>query len=223
MDISRFHALTTGEVPAPEGGVARLSLRELGVVKVPSGRLGISDPFVNFHEPLTIEVPAGEYPVRATVIDVSEAQDGSDLLEAYVSVVLSDAAAVDVVPAEAVFDAEDEESDDFEDPASDDVVQMYGIPVEEGAIAFADEAAATAMPEDAKLQVYPEDDESPDMAADVVMDWASGGENVVVSGSGWGEGFYPVVATVDADGRLVAIHVDLMVVGDPGYPFEDED
>lgn len=220
MDITRFHALTIGPVDDPEGGSGLLSIRELGTVKVPSGRLGVSDPFLNFHEPLTFEVAPGEYPVRATMVDVSEDADGSDLVEGYVSVVLSQGVPVELVPAVAVFESDDEDEDDDEDEGDFD---MFGIPVEEGAVAFADAAASEAMPEDAKLQLYPEDDESPDMAADVTMGWASNGENVVVSGSGFGEGFYPVVATKDADGSLVAIHVDLMVVGDPGYPFEDED
>lgn len=220
MDITKFHALTTGAVTAPDGESVSLSVRELGTVKVPSGKLGLSDPFLNFHEPLTFEVPAGEYRVVATLADISENGDGSDFVEAYASVVLSDAAVTELVPAEAVFDADEVDEDEL---PGDDELDMFGIPVENGAVAFADAAASQAMPEDAVLQLYPEDDESPEMFADVVMGWGSAGENVVVSGSGWGEGFYPVMATKDAQGNLVAIHVDLMVVGDPGYPFEEEE
>jgi hypothetical protein len=43
--------------------------------------------------------------------------------------------------------------------------------------------------------------------------------NIVIAQSGWGDGVYPVIGGYDADGGLVAVHVDLMVVfddeGDP--------
>lgn len=40
---------------------------------------------------------------------------------------------------------------------------------------------------------------------------AGDGENVVLSHSGWGDGFYPVVTTHDAEGRLLGVHLDLLV------------
>jgi uncharacterized protein DUF4241 len=44
------------------------------------------------------------------------------------------------------------------------------------------------------------------------MPAAQAGENVVLAHSGWGDGVYPVVRTVDADGKPLAIHIDLLVV-----------
>jgi len=49
--------------------------------------------------------------------------------------------------------------------------------------------------------------------ANVSLDPASGA-NVVVSGSGWGDGGFPVLATYDRDDRPVAVHVDFGVIGD---------
>jgi hypothetical protein len=43
------------------------------------------------------------------------------------------------------------------------------------------------------------------------MPLASNGENVVLSHSGWGDGFYPVLASYAADGTLLGIHIDLLV------------
>ena len=48
------------------------------------------------------------------------------------------------------------------------------------------------------------------------------GENVVLSHSGWGDGFYPVVTTHAGDGTLLGVHVDLLVAG-PEEDDEDED
>lgn len=40
---------------------------------------------------------------------------------------------------------------------------------------------------------------------------AAGGENLVLTHSGWGDGFYPVITTHDAEGRLLGVHLDLLV------------
>lgn len=49
--------------------------------------------------------------------------------------------------------------------------------------------------------------------ANVPLDPGSG-TNIVVSGSGWGDGGFPVLATFDRDDRPIAVHVDFGVVGD---------
>jgi len=48
--------------------------------------------------------------------------------------------------------------------------------------------------------------------ADIVLPTATDGENVVLAHSGWGDGSFPVLCTVDADDRLLAVHIDLHVV-----------
>lgn len=149
-----------------------------------------------------IDVPPGEYPVRVTVADVSDEQDGSHLREAYLSLVLADGA-----------------------PASVELAHESAVMVDAGTVAFADAAAiAECMPEgDWYEDLF--DDESwfsrmddPDHlqagCADIVMPLAEAGENVILSHSGWGDGLFPVVRTRDARGNVLGLHIDLLVVGD---------
>ena len=42
---------------------------------------------------------------------------------------------------------------------------------------------------------------------------APANQNVVLAHSGWGDGNDPVVKTLDDNGNLLAIHIDLFVVG----------
>ncbi len=44
---------------------------------------------------------------------------------------------------------------------------------------------------------------------------ALAGENLVAVRSGWGDGYYAVVGGYDANGRLLAVHVDFFLVPDP--------
>ena len=112
---------------------------ELGTLRVPSGRLEASDPFVGLGQGLVFAVPPGDYPVAVTIADVSDAQNGSHLRETYLSVRLAEGAVARVeflVP------------DGREAPESDD--EYYGVPVDAGTVGFADaEAVARCMPEDA--------------------------------------------------------------------------
>src|SRR5688572_9152852 len=79
---------------APDGTDHPQTVHALGVLQVPSGRLEASDPCVGLGDGLVIAVPPGAYPVFVTVADVSDGHDGSHLCEAYLSLVLSDAAPV---------------------------------------------------------------------------------------------------------------------------------
>jgi Protein of unknown function (DUF4241) len=48
--------------------------------------------------------------------------------------------------------------------------------------------------------------------ANLPLPLARDGENLVLFHSGWGDGVYPVVGGYDAAGKLVAVHVDLLVI-----------
>jgi hypothetical protein len=210
MDDAPFLPLTEGRVPG-----TRWSHRvhDLGVLRVPSGRLEASDPFVNLGEGLVVTVPPGDYPVRVTVADVSDAQDGSHLREAYLSVVVTEA---EVARHELLTPVGRE-------PAGDD--EFYGVAVDAGTVAFADaETVARFMPAADWYEEY-FDDGSDDSwfalmdsaehlvpgCANIVLPTAPAGENVVLSHSGWGDGFYPVVGTYDAEFRLTGVHIDIGV------------
>ncbi|PFG43408.1 uncharacterized protein DUF4241 [Isoptericola jiangsuensis] len=223
-----FLALRTG---TPAGTPYALTVHDLGTLHVPSGRLEASDPYVNLGEGLVVPVPPGTYPVHVTVADVSREQDGSHRREAYLSVVLDDAArtagsARPFVPA-------------GEEPGTDGTV--HGVPVDAGTVAFADAtaaAAATTAVDDLYSEVY--DHDGPDAwfarqdDADHLVEGCAnvslpghGTANVVLAHSGWGDGFYAVVTTHDEAGALTGVHIDLGVVDDGPWwvesDAEDED
>ena len=225
-----FYALVSGPVPSPfrnrrgrrslldvllrrrrDSGLpldmVPLSVVDLGVLRVPSGRVEACDPFVTLGDGPVFEVEPGDYPVKATVADV----------EAYLSLVLADGEPAAVEAAQPV--------------------RGRGIVcVDAGAVAFVDhDAVATAMPpQDDWYDVF--DSGEPDSwfslmdssdhyrrgAANIVMPRAGAGENVVLSYSGWGDGVYPVMLTRDADGAPLGLHIDLGVVGESDDEDEEE-
>ena len=209
-----FYALVSGPVPSPfeeddeysPADTVPLSVVDLGVLRVPSGRVEACDPFVTLGDGPVFAVEPGDYPVRVTVADV----------EAYLSLVLADGEPASVEAAQPV--------------------RGRGIVcVDAGAVAFVDhDAVATAMPpQDDWYDVFDSGEpdswfslmDSPDHyrrgAANIVMPRAGAGENVVLSHSGWGDGVYPVMLTRDADGAPLGLHIDLGVVGE--FASEDEE
>jgi hypothetical protein len=216
-----FHALRPGPVQVDDQS-CNLTVHELGLLRVPSGRLEASDPFVNLGSGAVLGVPPGDYPVVVTVADVSKEQDRSHLREAYLSVVLAEGEAVSVVAAEPA-----------DEPLEEG--QCLAVFVDAGTVGFADaEAVGTAMPDGNWYEELFDDgtdrswfslmDSGEHLiagCANIVMPAAQAGENVVLAHSGWGDGAYPVLSTLDADGKPLAIHIDLLVVGED--PDEDAD
>ncbi|WP_369373775.1 DUF4241 domain-containing protein [Promicromonospora sp. Populi] len=223
-----FFALLDG---TPDGTPYPQTVHGLGILHVPSGRLEASDPYVGLGDGIVTQIPPGSYPAFVTVADVSDARDGSHLREAYLSLVVSDAAPVAEVRLVTPEDTE---------PLGDG--EFYGVPVDAGTVAFVDaEAIESGMPpEDSDGDDTWYDDvfdngtpdswfslmDSPDHyvegSANVTMPLAVDGENVVLSHSGWGDGFYPVVTTHAADGSLLGVHIDLLVAG-PDLDEDDEE
>ncbi len=84
-----WKALASGEHLTVNDRPFALSVVECGPLVLPSGRLVACDPFsMTQRGNPEVRVPAGEYPVRVTIADVSEAGDGSHLREAYASLIL---------------------------------------------------------------------------------------------------------------------------------------
>jgi hypothetical protein len=203
------------DVVEPEGTRAwHLHVVDLGLLKVPSGRLVACDPLVNLTDGVVLRVPAGEYPVKVTVADVSEQQDGSHLREAYLSVILRQGQpathAVVIPPG-----SKPPEPDTY-----------YSVGVDSGTVGFVDEVSAkTLLPGGDVPDVWQAEMEAdsplPNGYANIVLPLAKNGENVVMSHSGWGDGAYPVVGAYDGDGRLLSLHIDLQVVGDFTEPAPD--
>ena len=221
-DLS-FYALASGPVPSPfaeDDGAANpvpLSVVDLGVLRVPSGRVEACDPFVTLGRDIVFAVEPGDYPVKATVADISKEHDGSHERNAYLSLVLADGEPAAVEPARRAMGREG------------------AVCVDAGTVAFVDRVAAVAMSALADgANLYDEFEpepwcgplDSPDHyrrgAANIVMPRAGAGENVVLSYSGWGDGVYPVMLTRDADGAPLGLHIDLGVVGESDDEDEEE-
>lgn len=215
MDNSPFLPLTEGRV---SGTRFAHRIHELGILRVPSGRLEASDPFVNLGEGLVVRIPPGDYPVRVTVADVGKKQKGKHLREAYLSVVLEDGTSV----------RHEVLTPDGREPAAEGY--YYGVPVDSGTVGFADaDAVGRCMPHIDTWAHGVFDTGTPQSwfhlmdsaehlvagCANIVMPLATAGENVILSHSGWGDGLYPVVGSYDATGRLLAVHIDLQVDESP--------
>ncbi|MFB9955634.1 DUF4241 domain-containing protein [Cellulomonas denverensis] len=210
MEQTPLLALRTGRI---EGWKYTHHVVDLGTLRLPSGRLEASDPFVALGEGMVVRVPPGEYPVRVTVVDVSDAQDGSHLREAWLSVILADgepATTPRLTP----------------DGVTPEPGLVYGVGVDAGTVAFADqEAVGRCMPPPMTWYDEVYDTGRPDSwfalmdsaehlgpgLANITMPHATASENVVLSHSGWGDGFFPVVGGYDTDGRLLSVHIDLLV------------
>lgn len=203
-----WFALAAGQrVPVgPRWGV--LSVVDLGALNLPTGALGACDPFVFLEGcPAWVQLPPGRYPVRLTIADLSAAQDGSDVVEAYVTLLV--------------------------DPAAEEVrreVLDGGIGVDAGTVAFVDAGSARAAY--AGFDGWEALVEGPggwfarmdDPAhlgpgrANLPLPGVDDGGNVVLCHSGWGDGIYDVVVGYDAQDRVVRVHIDLDVVAAPSPP-----
>ncbi len=208
-----LYALRPGVAPLHERACL-LSIREAGTLTVPSGRVEIADP-IHLGQGFVASVPAGTWPVRLTIADVSEQLDGSHLRVAYLSIVFHDtpvARVEDVVP----------EGKPAPEPGC-----AYCVPVDCATVGLADADAAkhidglvyeVASP---WFDEYVFADRNAQSAEEFVapqnvpMLDAQRGENYILSPSGWGDGSYFVYATRDAQGTLCGVHVDFAVVHDP--------
>jgi len=195
----------------------RLHVLDLGKLRVGSGKLLACDPFTDLPDGLVYAVPKGDYLVSVTIADVSRAQDGSRTREAYLSVVIraGEAASHRILMPE--------KQKPLQDPNA-----FYGVRVNAGTVAFADaENSKKLLPKgnlyeqlfengkpDAWFAQMDSGSPLPKGYANIVLPKAKHGENIILSHSGWGDGFYPVIGTFGADGRLAGVHIDLQVVGE---------
>lgn len=212
--IDNFYALYNGKAPLftfsddnDNDKYRDVNLHSIlaGVLNVPSGIVGAADPLVTIDIPLLFNIPVGSYEVFATVADVSEEQDGSHYRECYLSLVVSDSESVDYVAVAPI---------GKEPPGLD---EAYMVMVDAGLISFFDSdagAVANAM----------DSNEYFNKVEAVLADHPTGGEfgvltpdrskgNLVISHSGWGDGRYPLMKTLDAQGSVTGFHIDLNVIG----------
>jgi Protein of unknown function (DUF4241) len=187
---------------------------ECGDLLLPSGRLVAADPFVTLtrHNPYYL-VPAGAYPVRVTI-------DETIQREMYMSLVL----ALTGEAEQRLLTPYQPDGEQYPEPEEG---SYYGIAVDAGAVCFIDdEAIRHGMPVDestwdGELFENDKDDcwfnlmDNPTHIrvglANIRLPRAKDGANIIICHSGWGDGFYPVVGGYDAQGNLVAVHIDLLI------------
>ncbi len=187
---------------------------ECGDLMLPSGRLVAEDPFVTLtrQNPYYL-VPAGAYPVRVTIDETIER-------EMYVSLILAPTDEAErrlLIPYQP-------DGERYPEPEAG---SYYGVTVDAGAVCFVDdEAIQQGMPVDSstwhdELFQNDRDDcwfnlmDNPAHIraglANILLPRATDGANIIICHSGWGDDFYPVVGGYDAQGNLVAVHIDLLI------------
>jgi hypothetical protein len=208
----------------------RLRTVDCGDLWLESGRLVPCDPFVTLHPKNNVEVkvPPGRYPVRVTIADVSEQQDGTHDREAYLSLILSDEPAAGWRFLQPRRPREPEQA--LEER------EFIGIGVDAGTVAFVDASAVERLMPDSSWydELFDNDEDDSwfaqmddpanvrDGCANIALPGATAGENLILSHSGWGDGFYAVIGTCTADGRLTGVHIDLDVLPVAPLPEWDE-
>lgn len=214
-------ALKNEETIVTENGPRHLWTVACGDLLVPSGRLVACDPFVFLapNDMPFIVVPRGKFPVVVTLVDVSEKQDRSHIREAYASIVFS--AGVEAY-RKAIPLAKDGE--ERPEPVDDSYI---GFGVDAGTACFVDESViGPCMPDPETWYESIFENERPDCwfkqmddpaqirkgIANIVLPLAKNCENLILFHSGWGDGLYPVIGSFDAADKLLAAHVDFLVV-----------
>ena len=184
-----------------------LSVIDSGELVVGSGELLCCDPLSDDPgEGPVVPLPVGRHRVLLTVADVSGNLDGSHLVEAYVSVVVAQG---------------DEHHHRPLVPRGESVEEgeFVGVPVETGAVALLDADGFERCVPDLddwadEIEVVLEDTEPVREGAQLLaLPEASEGENAAVCRAGWGNGRYPLVGSFTEDDELLAVHLDLEVVG----------
>jgi hypothetical protein len=213
LNSPEWRALKVGRIEI-DGEPHAIAVVECGELILPSGHLVAEDPFVSLQRDNSYYlVPPGTYPVRVTV-------DETIQREMYVSLIL---AAADEVERSFLTPYKPS-GERYLEPDPD---AYYGIGVDSGTVCYVDgEAVKRGMPPDAATWYDELFDNKSDNCwfrlmdnpahiraglANIGLPSATDGSNLILSHSGWGDGFYPVVGGCDAQGELVAVHIDLLI------------
>lgn len=219
-----WKALADGEIVPAGAQKGLLSVVDCGTLHMPSGKLVACDPFAAMRRGGSnpfVRVPPGDHRVKVTVADLSEARDRSHLREAYASLLLSPHPELRrefLVPLP-----------EGETPPKLEPDEFVGFPVDAGTACFVDdEALVKGMPDESTWYESLFENDSPDSwfnrmddpghicagIANIPLPLARDGSNLILFHSGYGDGVYPVLGGYDAQGRLAAVHIDFLVVGE---------
>ncbi|GAA1475378.1 DUF4241 domain-containing protein [Corynebacterium felinum] len=213
----------TDRASTSAGDSYRLSQIPLGSLTITSGAIRACDPFVDIESSLQFPAPNGTFEVIVTIAHITEGKK-PHLREAYLSLIFDPAPATRFTAATPL--------GIHNDPTK--TGGYYCVAVDAGTIAFVDAHAAILMIERVEAQGLDLcddilDSNQPDSwfnllfnpdhyckgSANIPLPFFSGGENIVLCSSGWGDGYYPVLAGFDAQGKLLSYHIDLQVVNTP--------
>jgi hypothetical protein len=190
-----------------------LSVVDCGQLWLPSGQVLYCDPFTELEiEGPVLSVPPGRYSVRLTLADMSGQLDGSELAEAFLSLVLVEGGE-EASHRPLVSQAEGKSFPN-------------GVELNGDTVAVVDaEAFKRCMPppEEWEEEVFEGGREpwyelldDPELiragVANVILPLAQQGENAILCHAALGEGNYPVVGSYDASGRLLAVHLDFQLM-----------
>lgn len=230
MDLEQVHALRAGPANLPDGEPAEVFVRDHGALLVRSGRLGIAEA-LRLEHPLVVSIPPGEYPVRTTMVRLDESYAYPRERFAYLSLVLGDAPATAIGPAR--IEAESLGPRDTPAGGLAGVPGLHGVRTTLGAIGVFDaDALIPGMPENPATWERDVLDESVGLGwfaqmdtqlpesngtLNAVMPRAVHDENIVLSIAP-SDASLPVLAATDAAGGLVAIHIDLLALGELVLP-----
>ena len=154
-----------------------------------------------------------------TLADVSEHQDRSHIREAYASIIFSAESETyrKVIPLVA---------DGAKRPVLKDE-EFIGFAVDAGTACFVDQSVVDpCMPDPATWYESIFENGNPNCwfqrmddpthirqgIANITLPLATNGENLILFHSGWGDGHFPVIGAYDASNRLVAVHIDFLVI-----------
>lgn len=191
---------------------ARIEVREIGQLRLPTGRITAFDPIMCLGtDPFTRTAPVGTYPVRLAIAHF----DNPDQRIAYAGIFFSDRKAE--VWEQALIPGQN--------PAQLGPNWEYGYPVDCGTGCFAD--AETAFQFGGRMHEQKKySDEICSLLDETYIDtrsWADvtpvdGGGNVMLFSSGYGDGSYPSFFGIDSDGEPSCLITDFYILGD-----EEED
>jgi len=183
-------------------------LLEAGMLKLPSGRISVADPFVALTEskPLDQAVPAGSFPVRLAVAEFP----AGGLRVAFARVDFSQAPVARWSMALA-------EGQDVRTFGNDEI---FGYPVDSGTGSFFDPVAGKAA--GALLESDPDAWEGWIKVGEAngakigpyffLLDLPLGAANAIMFRSGWGDGFYASWFGFDAEGNVAALVTDFTAI-----------
>lgn len=188
---------------------------DCGDLVLPTGRLLACDPNVylgssDLNLGCRVNISPGRYPIKLTV----EREGNSDVWRVwYASLILSSEPEVIRKHICCVPSAEGGVSYLSDGVTREGVVEHFkGFPVETGTACLVDEGALAdrIVPHFLRSKSV-----NPGGALSTPLSLQEDGANIITFSSGMGDGSYPLVAGLDAEGRMTVIHVDFLGPAEP--------